>query len=64
MIILNLELGEELEKEFYKKISRKKISYLKYVEELIINDLRSPYQNSKEDLLEPIKEIEEIENLS
>ena len=41
MIILNIDLGKELEKEFYARIKDKNITYLEYVEELIKKDLQS-----------------------
>lgn len=48
MIILNVDLGEKLEIEFYKKVKMKNISYLDYVEQLIIDDLTSE-DNASED---------------
>lgn len=40
MVILNLDLGEELERKFYKRAKSKNQNYLDYVSELIIDDLR------------------------
>ncbi len=48
MIILNIELGEELEKKFYQRANEKKISYLEYVQKLIIEDLEV-YENILEE---------------
>ncbi len=48
MIILNVELGEELEKKFYHRANEKKISYLEYVQKLIIEDLEV-YENILEE---------------
>jgi len=48
MIILNIELGEELEKKFYQRANEKKISYLEYVQKLIIEDL-DVYENILEE---------------
>ncbi len=59
MIIINLELGEELEREFYRKLKNENISYIKYVEELIINDLR---KSNLDNLSETMYELEEIKD--
>ncbi len=44
MIILNIELGQELEKKFYQRANEKKLSYLEYVQKLILEDL-DVYEN-------------------
>ncbi|TLP38475.1 hypothetical protein [Arcobacter arenosus] len=48
MIILNIELGRELEKKFYERANEKKLSYLEYVQKLIIEDLET-YENILEE---------------
>ncbi len=48
MIILNIELGRELEKKFYERANEKNLSYLEYVQKLIIEDLEI-YENILEE---------------
>lgn len=48
MIILNIELGEELENKFYGRIKDKNLNYLEYVEELIKEDLKLSFYEKKE----------------
>lgn len=49
MIILNIELGEELENKFYDRIRDKDLNYLEYVEQLIKDDLKLyPYSKEEE----------------
>lgn len=44
MVILNIELGDELEKKFYQRASERNMTYLEYVEKLIVEDLQV-YEN-------------------
>lgn len=49
MIIINIELGEELENKFYDRIRDKNLNYLEYVEQLIKEDLKVyPCKNNEE----------------
>lgn len=48
MVILNIELGEELERRFYQRAKEKNLSYLEYVKELIEEDIES-YENILEE---------------
>lgn len=47
MIILNIDLGKELEDKFYDKIRDKKLNYLEYVEQLIKEDLIPSEEQNK-----------------
>lgn len=55
MVILNVELGEELEKRFYQRAKEKNLSYLEYVRELILEDIES-YENILEERRKQKKE--------
>lgn len=55
MVILNIELGEELEKRFYQRAKEKNLSYLEYVRELILEDIES-YENILEERRKQKKE--------
>lgn len=58
MIILNIDLGTELEREFYDKIRNKKMNYLQYVEELIKDDLEK--DSNDDNRIESSEDGEEI----
>lgn len=55
MVILNIELGEELERRFYQRAKEKNLSYLEYVKELIEEDIES-YENILEERRKSKKE--------
>ncbi len=55
MVILNIELGEELERRFYQRAKEKNLSYLEYVKELIEEDIES-YENILEERRKTKKE--------